>query len=204
MYDSDDYEEPYVTLSFGEWRRNYRPNPKPTPAQFSKQTGRRLLDPYEQLSLVNLALQQDRNIRHEYDQKAVYVATAHDFEEKHGWRLKSVRSELLDLERKWRSGTGHGFSTHLTCAISRWSREMDLHRARKAEEMAERRIEREILGWDRDAMVRWKVQPVQPPQAATFTWKRAYIAGFLLAYGWMIIVLCTRSGDTKPVKLLNG
>jgi hypothetical protein len=82
---------------------------------------------------------------------------------------------------------------------------MDLNRARKAEEMAERRIEREILDWDRDAM-EWIVQPpqVQPPQATTFTWKRVYIAGMLLVYGWMTVVLCTRSGDTKPVKLLNG
>ena len=141
MYDSDDFEEPHVPLlSFEEWRRNYRPHPKPTPtsasSQSSKRSGRRQLDPYEQLSLVNLARQQDMNLHYGYDQKALDIAVAHDFEEKHGWRLKSVRSELLDLERKWRAGTGHGFSTHLSEAIRRWSNEMDLNRARKAEEMA--------------------------------------------------------------------
>jgi hypothetical protein len=102
MYDSDDFEEPHVPLlSFEEWRRNYRPHPKPTPtsasSQSSKRSGRRQLDPYEQLSLVNLARQHGQKLSYEYDQKAVDIAIAHDFEEKHGWRLKSVRSELLDL-----------------------------------------------------------------------------------------------------------
>jgi hypothetical protein len=64
----------------------------------------RQLDPDEQLSLIKLALKWADIWWQCQDQKVVALA----FEEKHDWRLKSVRSELLDLEMKWRSGKALG------------------------------------------------------------------------------------------------
>ena len=113
---------------------------------------------------MKLALEYADILRYEHDPRAHDIAVTLAFEKKHGSGFRSVRSELLGMEKTWRSGPGHGYSYDLSFAIMQWSKIVDLERARKAEEMAERRIEREILGWDRDAVQRWRLSRIGNPR----------------------------------------
>jgi hypothetical protein len=188
-------------LTLTEWHRKFTAKHTPTPpeaGQTSKRSCSRQLDPDEQLSLVKLALEYADILRCEHDARAHETAVTLAFKEQHGWGLKSVRSELFDLEKKWRSDIATGFSYDLSVAIMEWSEIVDLERARKAEELAERRIEREMLGWDRDAVASQHDQPLELPKVVTFTLKRVYIVGMIIAYAWMIIHFCSRNVDTEP------
>lgn len=202
---SDMIADDYVPLTFDQWKLKYRPTPAPSPtkaSQTSKRTRssrRRQLDPDEKLSLVKLALEYADILRYEHDPRAYDIAVTLAFEKKHGSGFRSVRSELLDMEKTWRSGPGHGYSYDLSFAIMQWSKIVDLERARKAEEMAERRIEREILGWDRDAVA---TQQDRKPEKTTSKLVYVYIAGSLLLLVWSI--LDSNRVDNKPVLLLNG
>jgi len=185
-----DSDGSYVPLSFDDWFRNWDRTLTPTrtsASQASKRTRssrRRQLDPDEQLYLIELALKWADIWWQCQDQKVVETAVALAFEEKHDWRLKSVRSELLDLEMKWRSGESTGFSAQLSRDMLQWLKTLD----------AQREIERDMLSGNQD----------HPPEAATFTWKRVCIAGMLLLLGWMILDFCCCSCNTKPTYPLNG
>jgi hypothetical protein len=186
----DDYDE-YVPLTFAQWKLKYRPTPAPEASQTSKRTRssrRHQLSPDEELSLVKLALEWKHILRFADDQKEVDTAVALAFEDKHGWPFRAVRSKLLDMERKWRSGTRHGFSYDLCLAIMEWSKMMDVEREAKAQELIERRIEREILGWDRDSRTSLRDPPVvEKADVATSKLRHVCVAFVLLWYViWMI------------------
>lgn len=179
-------------LTLCEWGQKFKSYPAPVPTEApqarSKQnrpSSRRQPDPDEQLSLVQLALEYAHILRFDHDPRAHEIAVSQAFEEKHGEGFKSVRSMLLDMEKTWRSGPGHGYSYGLSLAITEWSNIVDLERARKAEELAERRIEREILGWDRDPVA--SGQDRQPEKKATPKLYHVCAAGFLLFMVWSIL-----------------